>query len=58
MFSCQYCEIFKNTFFIEHLWWLLVCDGLKLIKLIKQFLFPYISVDQLFDYMGKFLEVS
>ena len=22
MFSCQFCEIFKSTFFIEHLWWL------------------------------------
>ena len=22
MFSCQYCEIFKNRFFIEHLRWL------------------------------------
>ena len=21
--SCEFCEIFKNTFFIEHLWWLL-----------------------------------
>ena len=20
MFSCEFCEIFKNTFFIEHLW--------------------------------------
>ena len=24
MFSCQFCEIFKNTFFIEHLRWLLL----------------------------------
>ena len=24
MFSCKFCEIFKNTFFIEHLWWLLL----------------------------------
>ena len=23
MFSCKYCEIFKNSFFIERLWWLL-----------------------------------
>ena len=22
MFSCEFCEIVKNTFFIEHLWWL------------------------------------
>ena len=20
MFSCEFCEIFKNTFFLEHLW--------------------------------------
>ena len=20
VFSCEFCEIFKNTFFIEHLW--------------------------------------
>ena len=24
MFSCEFCEISKNTFFIEHLWWLLL----------------------------------
>ena len=24
MLSCQFCEIFKSTFFIEHLWWLLL----------------------------------
>ena len=24
MFSCEYCEIFGNSFFIEHLWWLLL----------------------------------
>ena len=24
MFSCEFCEIFKSTFFIEHLWWLLL----------------------------------
>ena len=24
MFSCEFCEVFKNTFFIEHLWWLLL----------------------------------
>ena len=23
-FSCEFCEISKNTFFTEHLWWLLV----------------------------------
>ena len=24
VFSCEYWEIFKNTFFVEHLWWLLL----------------------------------
>ena len=24
MFSNEYCESFKNTIFIEHLWWLLL----------------------------------
>ena len=24
VFSCEFCEIFKNTFFIEYLWWLLL----------------------------------
>ena len=24
VFSCNFCEIFKNTFFTEHLWWLLL----------------------------------
>ena len=22
VFSCEFCEIFTNTFFIKHLWWL------------------------------------
>ena len=24
VFLCEFCEIYKNTFFIEHLWWLLL----------------------------------
>ena len=24
MFSCEICEIYKNIFFIEYLWWLLL----------------------------------
>ena len=24
VFSCEFCEISKNTFLIEHLWWLLL----------------------------------
>ena len=27
MFSCEICELFKNRFFIEHLWWLLLASG-------------------------------
>ena len=27
MFSCEFCEISKNTFFIEHLLWLLLNSG-------------------------------
>ena len=24
VFSCEYCEVFKNRFFMEHLWWRLL----------------------------------
>ena len=24
VFSCEYCKIFENSFFIKHLWWLLL----------------------------------
>ena len=34
VFSCEFCEISKNIFFIEHLWWLL----LNLLGLISHFL--------------------
>ena len=26
VFSCEFCEISKNTFIIEHLWWLLLTE--------------------------------
>ena len=31
-FSCEFCEIYKNTFLTEHLWWLLkiIYDGVCL----------------------------
>ena len=29
MFSCEFCEIFKNTFFIEHFRWLLLAIPLR-----------------------------
>ena len=27
VFSCEYCAFLKNSFFIEHLWWLLLLSG-------------------------------
>ena len=24
VFSCEFCETYRSTFFIEHLWWLLL----------------------------------
>ena len=30
VFSCEFGEIFKNTFFIEYLWWLLLYDTLSI----------------------------
>ena len=30
-FSYEFCEIFKNTFFIEHFWWLLLAITEKLV---------------------------
>ena len=29
-FSCEFCKILKNTFFTEHLWWLLLAEGSSL----------------------------
>ena len=37
MFSCEISQIFKNTFFTEHLRWLLldwVCEGASLVKIL------------------------
>ena len=30
VFSCEFCEISKNNFFIEHLWWLLLYFNYKI----------------------------
>ena len=42
LFSCELCEIFKNTFFIEHLRWLLLVvweNGLiRMLRLITKFM--------------------
>ena len=32
VFSCKFCEISENTFFIEHLWWLLLYFILQNLK--------------------------
>ena len=34
VFSCEFCEISKNTFFKEHLWWLLLqgCGSYIMLK--------------------------
>ena len=42
VFSCEFCEISKNTFFIEHLWWQLLavsgrCPVEKMFLKITQF---------------------
>ena len=37
MFSCEFCRIFNNTFFIEHLRWLLLHDEICLLKIMLLF---------------------
>ena len=37
MFSCQFCKIFKNTFFTEHLAWLLLHWVLNIGKYLKSY---------------------
>ena len=34
VFSCEFCEISKNTFFTEHLWWLLLWLLIKYVNTI------------------------
>ena len=36
LFSCEICEIFKNSFFAEHFWWLLLrfSDAVHIIKML------------------------
>ena len=36
MFSCEFCEIFKNTFITEHLWRLLLKRSLRISLLSKE----------------------
>ena len=35
VFFCEICEMFQNTFFIEHFWWLLLSGVFFTIKSIK-----------------------
>ena len=56
MFSCEFCEISKNTFFIEHLWWLLLVlesnDKKRFFKALASptnfLLFVFINIIQIF----------
>ena len=34
VFSCEFCKIYKNTFFTEHLW--ATASGLNLTKIFKE----------------------
>ena len=43
VFSCEFCEIFKNTFFTEHLW-ATVSEYIKALILDTKSLFHYFSV--------------
>ena len=33
VFSCEFCEIYKNTFYIELLWWLLLFSVWYIVEL-------------------------
>ena len=35
VFSCEFCEIFKKIFFIEHLWWLLLSTSKQIAKTLE-----------------------
>ena len=39
MFFCEFCDISKNAFFIEHLWWLVV----NMLK--KEDFLTYLEID-------------
>ena len=36
MFSCEFCEISKNIFFTEHLWWLLLSEKTRILAYFTQ----------------------
>ena len=48
MFSCEYCEIFKNTFFIEYLRWLPMVKS----KSLKSAKFQFQLFSTTLDIMG------
>ena len=48
MFSCEISQIFKNTFFTEHLRWLLlegVCEGTSLVKILQSCHFDIFEIN-------------
>ena len=45
MFFCEFCKIFKNTFFTEHLWWLLL----------KVSSFQFLSISGQSEYVNEML---
>ena len=45
MFFCEYCEIFKNSSFVDHVWWL------PLNALTEN------TNDMIFDHINKFINV-
>ena len=50
MFYCEISQIFKNTFFTEHLRWLLqegVCEGTSLVKILQSCYFNIFGINHI-----------
>ena len=45
MFFCEYCEIFKKSFFVDHVWWLLLNASTENTN------------DMILDHINKFINV-
>ena len=45
MFFCEYCKIFKNSSFVDHVWWLLLNASTENTN------------DMIFDHINKFINV-
>ena len=54
MFCCEYCEIFKSSFFIEHFQWLLL-NSFQSCDLVKTFLIVCCSFSSVNKFQVKFL---